>query len=247
MRGPQQGPRAFSARNASRQPGDKRRAEGVGSSRGFSVRVGQGALGLPHLGFSLTGQLARSGQGRTVISVWNGLKPSCPALAGIGVAGCATLGRAPLSGASRGARRGLTPGLPVQAFRLWSRPWWVGRLGLGLWDGSWLPGDGHRVCAKWAPATVLGPNLAVSQRSGLGPDTVVFGGRDQSLMPRRGRVVLEVDPAARGGRVGPSGLRRRACRHGFQPARTSVRRSSPRPKGCVIAEAREPVGSPAGT
>jgi hypothetical protein len=204
MRRSLQGRWAIVARLASRHSAGERRAAGVGCCGGLRVLVGRGALGLcdPGLGLELE---ARRTPVRTVLPVGDAEWPSCLVFAGGGVAGGAALGHAPLRYTFRGAR-GPAPGLPGQAFRRYG-PCPARGLGLRRWIG-FEPSPGQRLWAQGAPATDFELN-PVSAGSGPRPDTAVCGGRDQSLMPRRGRVVLEVDPAARGARGGPSGLRPR--------------------------------------
>ena len=206
MRRPLQAPWATSALRASRQPARERRAAGSASQEGCCVRLGPGALQLPVGGLDPSRRHGLREMARTVLTVGAGFSPSSLPLVESGVAVGVTLGLAPLQGASGGPRRGLAPGLPEQAFHLCRRcP--ARCLGLGLKGCSGWPSLGPQVRAR-RPVAGFRLNVAVSHSS-LGPDTAVCGGRDQSLMPRRGRVVLEVDPAARGARGGPSGLRPR--------------------------------------
>jgi hypothetical protein len=203
MRRPLQAPGAISARRASRKPTRGRRAALAGCSKGVCVRLGPGGLRLPHPG-SLTG-LGGGGVSRSVLTARAGFLPPHLPLVETRFALGVTLGHAPLQGAVRGARPDLAPGLPRQAFRLDcpcpARSW-----GLGLCCVLRPPVAGCQVSSEDAAKGQCGPNMAVSLM-GPSPDTAVCGGRDQSLIPSRGRVVLEVDPAARGARCGPSGLR----------------------------------------
>jgi len=243
MRRSLQGLGASHARCASRRPAGSHRTREVGSWRGSGVLVGQGAFRLPDPGSSLDLEGWRA-LGRTVLPVGTGVLPSYPVLAGVGVAGGDTLGRAPVHGASLWARLGLAPGLLGQACRQCSRPCSARGLGLGLQDRLAEPGAGLRVRAG-APATGWGPNRASLQALGLGQTPPCAGAAINHSGLGEGAPSSKSTPLREAAGADPP-VFGQGLQTGFHSVRTSVRRSSPRPRGCVIAEAREPAGCPAG-
>ena len=245
MRRPLQGPWGLSVRRASKGPAGERQAAGTGSVKGFGVLIGRRALPPLDPGCGLSGLDRRRGLGRTVHWVAAGMSLSSPCLSGGCVAGGSTFECAPVVGASRGARRGLVPGLPGQA---------VGRFALA-----------QREAWGWSCGTALAFRLVDTgpERQRLG--RLASGRTSSSLQDQAGGQTPPCAGAAINhsclGEGAPSSkstpLREavganppvfgQGLQTGFHPARTSVRRSSPRLRGCVIAGAREPAGCPAGT
>ena len=245
MRRPLQGQSGASVRRASRRPAGERRAAGAGPVWGPGVLVGQRTLRPWDRGFGVTGLARRRGLGRTGHPVGVGMTLSSPSQSGGCVAGAFTFGCAPAVGASGGARGDLVPGLPGQAVR---------RLALA-WRGAWGWGCGTAFAFRVVDvgSALLRLGRPVSGRTGpslrdqaWGQTPPCAGAAINHSCLGEGAPSSKSTPLREAVGANPP-VFGQGLQTGFHPARTSVRRSSPRLRGCVIAGAREPAGCPAGT